>query len=191
MLIKIAITGNIASGKSQAENIISNKYGFTVYDADIIAHSILDNITDFYGYDVFTDGKIDRNKLGSLVFSNPDLKIKLEQLTHPKIKSEIIHLFEKHSAEKYIFVSVPLLFEAGFEDIFDKILLITTDENLQLTRLISRNNYSEKEAIIRIESQMPQVEKIKHADYVIENNGSMIDFANNIDKFIKQLINTY
>ena len=72
-MLKVAITGNIASGKSQVEKLISDK-NYTVYDTDKIAHDILDKVNDFYGYDVFTDGRIDRKKLGELVFSNPDLK---------------------------------------------------------------------------------------------------------------------
>ena len=75
---KIAITGNIAAGKSQVEEILTNYY--PVYDADKIAHSVLNEITEFYGYDVFTNGKIDRKKLGPLVFQNPEIRQKLENI---------------------------------------------------------------------------------------------------------------
>lgn len=186
MVLKIAVTGNIASGKSQVEKILE-RYGFSVYDSDKIAHEVLDELTDFYGYDVFTDGKTDRKKLGALVFSDPDLKRKLEEITHPKIKEKIITLFDKHKSDKYIFVSVPLLYEAGFEDIFDKVLLISADKNIQLERLMKRNNFSEEEAKLRINSQMSQEEKIKYADFVIYNNSSLESLNTQVQDFLNTL----
>ncbi len=186
MVIKIAITGNIASGKSQIENVLKSM-GFPVYDSDCIAHDILNNITEFFGYDVFTDGKIDRNKLGNLVFSDPDLRQKLEDITHPQIKSVIQALFEKHKSDKYIFVSVPLLYEAGFETIFDKVLFVSVDKKLQLSRLMKRNNLTKEEALLRISSQIPQEDKLKKADYVVENNSSLDALNMQINKFIESL----
>ena len=172
MVLKVAVTGNIAAGKSQVEKTLEN-LGYPVYDSDVIAHTVLDSITDFCGYDVFTDGKIDRKKLGSLVFSNSDLRKKLEELTHPRVKSEILSLFEKHKEDKFVFVSVPLLYEAGFDDIFDKVIFVSVNKDIQLKRLMQRNNLSEKEAMLRISAQMSQDEKIKCADFVIENNSSL------------------
>ena len=151
-MLKVAITGNIASGKSKAELIIAKYY--PVYDTDKIAHEILDNITEFYGYDVFTDGKIDRKKLGDLVFNNYELKTKLEELVHPKIRENLLEIFKVHKRDKMVFVSVPLLFEAGFKDMFDKTILISAKENLRLKRLMMRNNFTREEALKRIKSQM-------------------------------------
>ena len=185
-MLKIGITGNIASGKSQVEKILSN-LGYTVYDSDEIAHKVLDEINNFYGYNVFTSGKIDRKKLGELVFSNPELKKKLEELTHPKIKSEIIKLFDEHKNDKLIFVSVPLLYEAKFDGIFDKVLLITVDNITQLHRLIKRNNYTQEEALTRINSQMPQHEKEKRADYIINNNSTIENLEYEVKKFITSI----
>lgn len=186
MALKIAITGNIASGKSQAEKYLEN-LGYTVYDSDKIAHNVLDKITEFYGFDVFTDGKIDRKKLGTLVFSFPDLRKKLEELTHPKVKSEILNLFAKHENDKYVFVSVPLLYEAGFEDIFDKVIFIAVDKDIQLKRLMQRNNLSEEEALKRISAQMSQHEKIKRADFIIENNSTLESLNRQIADIIDRL----
>ena len=186
MVLKVAVTGNIAAGKSQVEKVLEN-LGYPVYDSDKIAHSILDSITDFYGYDVFTAGKIDRKKLGELVFSNSHLKQKLEMLTHPKIKAEILDLFKKHSNEKYIFVSVPLLYEAGFDDIFDKVIFVSVDKNIQLKRLMQRNSLTEEDALKRINVQMPQELKIKRADFVIENNSSIEYLHEQIERIIGKL----
>ena len=185
-MIKIAITGNIASGKSQVEKIIGER--FTVYDSDKLAHDVLDELTDFYGLDVFTEGKIDRKKLGKLVFENSDLKKKLEEIVHPKIKEKILELFEKHKEEQFIFVSVPLLYEAGFENMFDKVILVCVDKNIQLERLMRRNDLSEGEALARINSQILQEEKIDKADYIIYNNSDLGSLKIQTDNVIRELI---
>lgn len=185
MLLKIAITGNIASGKSQVEKFLAKD--FPVYDCDQIAHNILDNLEDFYGYDVFTNNKIDRKKLGDLVFKNQDLRKKLETVIHPKVKDKILELFKKHSEDKIIFISVPLLFEAGFEKLFDKILFIKIDKRIQLERLMTRNNFSEEEANARINSQKSQEEKILKADYIIDNSQSLNYLEKQVTNFINNV----
>ena len=182
-MLKIAITGNIASGKTQVEKIISQH--FPVYDTDKMCHKLLDEITDFYNFDVFTNGNIDRKKLGKLVFENPDLRKKLEDIIHPKIKQEILNLFK--SDKKIIFISIPLLFEAGFESMFDKIIFVESNEEIRLSRLMSRNGLSKQEAILRIKSQNPQEQKIKKSDYIIHNNSSMENLNQQVLILIREL----
>ena len=186
MVLKIAVTGNIASGKSQVEKFLA-ECGYPVYDSDEIAHEVLGTIKEFYGCDVFSGGKIDRKKLGALVFSDPELRKQLENITHPKIKSKITELFEKHKHDKFIFVSVPLLYESGFDKLFDKVLFISVDKDLQLQRLILRNNYSEEEALKRINSQMCQEEKLEKADYVITNNSTLNELSNKVKEFLASI----
>ena len=187
MSLRIAITGNIASGKSQVE-LILKEAGFKVFDADLIAHEVLDEINSFNGYDVFTDGKIDRKKLGDLVFSNKDIKSELEKIVHPIIKSRIIDIFNSYSNEAFIFVSVPLLYEAGFEDIFDKVLLVTVPEQVQLERLMQRNDLTKEKALLRINSQLSQNLKLKKADYVISNDSSIEGLKSKVNDFIRKII---
>ena len=185
-MLKYAITGNIASGKSQVEKILLEK-GYPVYDSDKFAHEILNTITDFYGYEVFTDGKIDRKKLGRLVFENSEIKQQLEALVHPKVKEKILEMFEKHSTDKVVFISVPLLFEADFTDLFDKILFISCPDKIRLERLMSRNSLSENEAKQRIEAQIPEELKIKHCDYVIKNDSNLENLKLEIETFCHQI----
>ena len=186
-MIKIAIVGNIASGKSEMERYL-DKLGFVVIDTDLIAHDILIDKSDvakaFADYDVFEYGRLSREKLGRLVFSDKSLKTKLESIIHPLIKEELFSAFEVYSDEKCIFVSVPLLYEVGWEDMFDKIVFINADDKVRLSRLIERNGYDKKYAKQRLDSQLPQDEKCKKSDYVIENNGTIKDFEKSIDEFI-------
>ena len=128
-MLKIAITGNIASGKSQVEKFISEKY--TVYDADKIAHQIL--------------GNVDRKKLGEKVFSDPAARKKLEEFIHPKVKDEILKIFEQNM--DVVFISIPLLFETGFDALFDKIIFVQCDDDIRLQRLMRRNDFTEEQAL--------------------------------------------
>ncbi len=182
-MLKVAITGNIASGKSQVEKIISEKY--PVYDTDKIAHKILENLKDFYGYDVFTDGKIDRKKLGELVFLNPDLKKKLEKIIHPQVKQEILKIFEQN--QPIVFISVPLLFETGFDKLFDRIIFVSADSNIRLERLMKRNNFTKEEALRRIQSQGAEEEKIQKSDFVIYNNLTLTDLKTQTDLVLNNI----
>ena len=186
-MLKIAITGNIASGKSQVEKFISDK-NYPVYDTDKIAHKILEQITDFYGYDVFADGKIDRKKLGELVFSSPDLKKKLEEIIHPKVKEEILKIFEKDYP--IVFISIPLLFETGFDKLFDKIIFVQCDDEIRLHRLIERNKITKSQALNRMNSQQAQDEKIKKSDYILYNNSTITDLEAQVALLLTNIINT-
>lgn len=190
-MISIAIVGNIASGKSTVENVLRKK-GYKVFDSDIIAHEVLEDLSEkileaFKGYDILENGKISRQKLGALVFDDKNLKEKLENIVHPEIKDRLKKIFEENKLEKYIFVSIPLLFEVGWRNLFDKILFIYTEDKIRLNRLIQRNNFTKDEALARIKSQLPQEEKVKVSDFIINNNHSIDVLQKYIERFIIQL----
>lgn len=190
-MISIAIVGNIASGKSTVENVLRKK-GYKVFDSDIIAHEVLDDLTEkileaFKDYDISENGRISRQKLGALVFDDKNLKEKLENIVHPEIKDRLKKIFEENKLEKYIFVSIPLLFEIGWRNLFDKILFIYTEDKIRLNRLMQRNNFTKDEALARIKSQLPQEEKVKVSDFIINNNHSIDVLQKYIERFIIQL----
>ena len=189
-MIKYAITGNIASGKSQVEKVLVEN-NFIVFDADKLAHDILvqdSTVRDaFKDYDVLENGLLSRTKLGRLVFNNASLRKKLEDIVHPLVKKRILELFEEYKNEKYIFISIPLLFETGMNDMFDKIILVSIDRKIQLQRLINRNNLSEDDALSRINAQMLEDTKLTKSDYIIENNSTIEEFMSMINKFVSGL----
>lgn len=190
-MISIAIVGNIASGKSTVENVLRKK-GYKVFDSDIIAHEVLDDLSEkilevFKDYDISENGRISRQKLGALVFDDKNLKEKLENIVHPEIKDRLKKIFEENKLEKYIFVSIPLLFEVGWRNLFDKILFIYTEDKIRLNRLMQRNNFTKDEALARIKSQLPQEEKVKVSDFIINNNHSIDVLQKYIERFIIQL----
>ena len=176
-MIRIAITGNIASGKSVVEQFFKN-YNYPVIDTDFIVHELFKNSQDlniqlresFSGYDIYVDDLIDRKKLAKIVFSDTKLLKKLEQITHPFIIDEVLKFFEQNKNEAFTFVSVPLLYEVNWVYLFDKVLLVAANDDIRLHRLMLRRHLSKDDALKRMNAQISQEEKIKFADFVIYNN---------------------
>ncbi len=192
---KIAITGNIASGKSQVERILVS-LGYKVVDTDKINHSILSSdlntinlIKDEFKQDDILDehGNISREKLGKIIFYEHAKKIKLEQILHAKIDELLINFYNENKDKEVVFVSIPLLFEAKKQNDFDKIILVSADENIRLKRLIERNSYSEEYAKTRINSQQSEKDKIKKSDFVIYNNSDFLSLQKQVLNILNQL----
>lgn len=190
-MLKFALTGNIASGKTEVQNLLEVD-GYKVLDTDLVCHELLEESVEieeaFGGYDVFDDGKISRSKLGKLVFENPGLKKRLEDLLYPDLVSEIMAFFEANRDEKAVFVAVPLLFEAGMENLFDKILMVYCPDEIRLERLMKRNNFTREYAQLRIDSQMSQDKKVKKSDYVIHNDSDFENLRSEIRSFYKAAV---
>lgn len=188
----IGLTGGIATGKSTVSNYLAEKYAIPVFDADIFARDAVKNnspiftsIIDRYSQDILLDNNtLNRTKLGSIIFNNPQERQWLENQIHPFVYDCFKSLIPTLNQEINLF-SIPLLFEAKMTDLVSEIWVVTCDYQQQLTRLQERNNLSKKDAIARINSQMPLADKEKLADIVIDNNGDLTHLGCQIDKIMK------
>lgn len=186
----VAITGSIACGKSTVSNYLIS-LGYSVVDADKIGHQILfdtvvkEKLIASFSNSILTNNEIDRAKLGAIVFNDKEALNKLNNITHPRIK-EIIKEQILYN-EPIQFLDIALLFEANFTNLVEKIIVVHVDEDVQLARLITRNNLSKNDALKKITSQIPSVEKVKLADYVIDNNGSIENTHKQIDEILEIL----
>ncbi len=187
----IALTGGISTGKSTVCNLFK-LHGFLTIDADKIAHRLLDEnshkIATMFGEQYVENGKVLRKELGKIIFSNEENKLKLEALLHPLIKEEIIKeskIFEEQN--KPYFVDIPLFFEKMHYPI-SKSLVIYTPKNLQIERLMKRDNISEEEAKLKISNQMDIEEKRKLANMVIDNSQNLKHLQNEVERIIGEII---
>ena len=179
-MLRVAIVGNIASGKSTVEEILKEQ-GYPVYDTDKIAHEILANSGEIKN--IF--GTVDRKVIAGVVFSEPEKLKVLESIIHPQVKEQILKIFENHS--DIIFVSVPQLFEAGFENLFDKIIYVSANKEIRKERLIKRNSISPQEAQLRINAQS-EVGKKEKCDFIIENNSSKVELVQKVSNVLSVLV---
>lgn len=192
----IGITGSIACGKSTVSNYLKSK-GYIVIDADKIGHEALDDdyvkekLILAFGNEILEDNKINRQKLGELVFGNSSNLNVLNSIIHPEIRKKILQKIDKNNDKEFIFIDVALLFEAKFDDLVDKIIVVYVDKNTQLTRLMKRNSISKKEALSRIVSQMSPIEKAKLGDYTVNNNLDVINTYEQVDKVLSELKKGY
>lgn len=193
MVLVVGLTGGIVGGKSTVA-LMFRDLGANIIDADKLGHSVIlpykpawKKIVKLFGKDILRkDLTIDREKLGQTVFKNQILLKKLNEITHPEIikiiKKEIISAKNNtHSQQKILMIDAALIYETKIDRFMDKIIVVYIDKKEQIKRLMRRNNFSKDEASQRIESQMPMKEKVKKADYVIDNN-------NSLDKTKKQVV---
>ena len=181
----IGLTGGVACGKSSAVAYVI-KYGATVIDADKISKEvseskqIIDEICRQFGKDVASAGKLERKKLAKIVFGDKEKLEKLNSIMHPPIIEKIKAEIEKNREKKLVIVDIPLLYEVGFEKYMDKVIVVSAPFEIQLSRLLARDNRDYETAVAMINSQLPLSEKRKKADIVIENGGTKEELGDKV-----------
>lgn len=185
--MKIALTGNIAAGKSLVENQFKS-LGVEVIDADKIAHQVLEEkiqlLQKVFGSEIIKEGSVSRVKLGKIVFSNSEKRRKLEKIIHPFVKKKIEEFLQD---KEMAIASIPLLYEVGWEDDFDKVVLVIANDNTRLKRIIERDGVSKEDARLKMASQKSQGEKMLKADFIIDNNGSKEETFEQVKKILDRL----
>ena len=180
-MLVVGLTGNIGCGKSSLSDIFRAE-GIKIIDADIIARRIYDDekllskVYETFGNDIKNeDGSLNRKALGRIVFSDDEKLIQLNKLTHPVIRQKVSDEIEEYKSqnEEIVILDAALLVESDYLNFIDKLLVVTCKENIQIERIIARDNCSIEEALGRIKSQMSQENKVKYADYVIDNSATL------------------
>jgi dephospho-CoA kinase len=181
-MLTVGLTGGIATGKSTVAGLFE-KLGAYRIDTDRLARIVVEPgqpaweaITQFFGKNILdSSGRLDRKKLGEIVFANPEKLDALNKMTHPPVRALLRKQLLQARAQGacVALVEVPLLYEAGFEKEVDYVIVVTTSDETQLSRLIEREKISEREARLRIAAQMPLAEKAALADFCINNNNSV------------------
>jgi len=185
--VKLALTGGIGSGKSAAAAAFE-KLGIPIIDSDTIAHQItapaglaIDAIKNTFGTDfINAEGALDRPKMRTLVFNQPAALKQLEAITHPLIKqlSEDAALKSLDKDSPYLIFMIPLLFESvGWRDRFHKIIVVDCSVDLQIQRVILRNQLQQELIEKIIANQVPRALRLQYADYVLQNNSSLDDLT--------------
>ena len=190
----LGLTGGIASGKSTVSAYLAQN-GALIIDADLIARQVvakkssgLKQIVAKFGGEILTaSGELDRKKLGKLVFSNKDLLKALTDITGPLIRTEILREIEaaKKAQVKLVVLDIPLLFEAGYQTLCDKVMVVTIPSKLQLERVMKRDNLSAAEARKRIANQLPASKRNELADVLIDNSKSVAETYQQVLKWLK------
>lgn len=197
----VALTGGIGSGKSEAAKQFS-QLGVPVVDTDVIAHALtaagspmLSEISKIFGAGILNeDGSLNRASLRALVLKDRAERIKLEKLLHPAIHEQAIAQLSDNDNQlkpQYQILVVPLLFENNrYRDAINRTLVIDCEESLQIKRAMARSKLTEDEVKAMMAAQTTRAFRLKNADEVIKNNGSLEELIENVKKLHKKLIRT-
>ena len=191
MLIKkylIGLTGNIATGKSAVLRMLK-RLGAKVIDADALVYQLMAKgtpvwqaILDEFGEGILgPEGEIDRGKLGAIVFADAEVLKRLEAIVHPAVTARVDELI-RQATEPVVVVEAIKLIEAGWHRTCDALWVVTCSREQQLERLMRTRKLSREEALLRIEAQPPQEDKIALADVVIDNSGSLKETREQVER---------
>lgn len=195
-MLCVGLTGGIGTGKSTVSRMFKEK-AIPIIDADIIAKNILDTYPELltkirkeFGDEYFTeDGTLNRKKLGNFIFKFPEERKKLEDIMIPKIKEEIFKHVEvcRKLDEKICVIDAPILIETGVDNLMDFNILVWTNKETQIKRVMKRDNLNLEEVMNRINSQMPMDEKKKMVDFIIDNSFEIDNTEKQLDKILNSL----
>lgn len=189
-MIRIGITGGIGSGKSVVSEIF-RLHGIPLYNADMEAKRLNDSssyireqLTQQFGKDLYMDGKLDRKKLASIIFHDSHQLAIVNSIIHPELARHFTDWCRQRENYPMVVLDAALLIEAGFHLHVDKVIMVQAPRELRITRVMQRDRMTVNEVEARMNSQLPEEEKIKYADFVIcnDNRHSLIQQTSEIMK---------
>lgn len=189
----IGLTGSIASGKSTVAKMMT-ALGLPIVDADVVARDVVEPgtgtlalIVQNFGADILLeDGNLNRPKLGDIIFHEPAKRKILNDIMHPAIRQEMLRQRDAYieAGQKHVVMDIPLLFESKLEHFVERILVVSVSEEVQLRRLMERNQLSKEDALARMHSQLPMSVKEKSAHAVIYNNENLQQTEEQLKKIL-------
>jgi dephospho-CoA kinase len=196
-MLKVGLTGSIGVGKSFVLDVL-RELGARTIDADQVARECVEpgtpglaGVVREYGEGVLNaEGSLDRAKLGAIVFGDEAKREKLNSILHPFIiarQDEIIERWERETPDAIAIIDAALMIESGGYKRFDKLIVVHCEPEIQLQRLMKRNHLSRDEAELRVKSQMPQEEKMKYADYLIDTSGEFENTRTQVEALWRKL----
>jgi dephospho-CoA kinase len=179
-MLRIGLTGGIASGKSAASNYFAS-LGIPLIDTDLISRELvqpgsqgLQRIAETFGETVLDEtGALDRARLREIVFASDAQRRQLEDILHPAIRDRVEELLAEIANAPYVIIVIPLLIETRYPIPVDRVLVIDTDEERQLDRLMQRDDMSIEQARAMLDAQAARQQRLQHADDIVTNDGSI------------------
>ena len=192
-MVKVGLTGGIGSGKTTVSNFIL-EYGIPVYNSDSQGKKLMNtnldlinDIVNIFGESVYNNGILNTNLLSSIVFSDPEKIKQLNNLVHPKVAEDFNQWVGKNNNQPILVKEAAILIESGAYLDMDKIILVISKKSNRINRVSKRDNSDLESIEKRINFQLTDDEKIKYADYIIENNSSLDDLKNEVLRVINEI----
>lgn len=187
--MRVGLTGGIASGKSTVARLLA-RHGAVVVDADALAREAVEPgtpglaaVVERFGPDVLAaDGSLDRERLGALVFGNPDRLRALEAIVHPYVARRSAQLLDAAPAESVVVYDVPLLVEKSLHDDYDVVVVVDAPDDVRVRRLVEHRGMDEPDALTRMAAQATREARLAAADHVVVNDGDLTELEEQVSR---------